>query len=107
MSASDPIPDLLKAVNAASGTAFALWITLLSVGTYLAVSIGTMTNLQLLVAGPMKLPLLGVDLPLPLFAGFAPPLFVVLHLYVLMQLYLLARLLRLFDDQLQSAKASA
>lgn len=38
-------------------------------------------------------------------AAAAPPrrrLFVVLHLYVLMQLYLLARLLRLFDEQLPS-----
>ncbi len=32
----EPIPDLLKAVNDASGKAFALWITFLTVGTYLA-----------------------------------------------------------------------
>jgi uncharacterized protein YjbI with pentapeptide repeats len=103
MPAPEPIPDLLKAVNAASGKAFALWITFLSVGTYLAIAIGTTTDLQLLLAGPVKLPLLGVDLPLFAFYGFAPPLFVVLHLYVLMQLYLLARLLRLFDDDLRGA----
>jgi hypothetical protein len=104
MPAPEPIPDLLKAVNEASGKAFALWITFLTVGTYLAIAIGTTTDLQLLLAGPVKLPLLGVDLPLFAFYGFAPPLYVVLHLYVLMQLYLLARLLRLFEEQLQSAK---
>jgi uncharacterized protein YjbI with pentapeptide repeats len=103
MSAPEPIPDLLKAVNEASGKAFALWITFLTVGTYLVISIGTTTHLQLLLAGPVKLPLLGVDLPLFAFYGFAPPLFLVLHLYVLMQLYLLARLLRLFDDDLRAA----
>lgn len=103
MPAPEPIPDLLKAVNEASGKAFALWITFLTVGTYLAISIGT-THLQLLLAGPVKLPLLDVDMPLFAFYGFAPPLFVVLHLYVLMQLYLLTRLLRLFDDKLQDAK---
>jgi hypothetical protein len=103
MPAPEPIPDLLKAVNEASGRAFALWITFLTVGTYLAIAIGTTTHLQLLLAGPVKLPLLGVDMPLFAFYGFAPPLFVVLHLYVLMQLYLLARLLRLFDDDLRAA----
>ena len=103
MPAPEPIPDLLKAVNEASGKAFALWITFLTVGTYLAISIGTTTDLQLLLAGPVKLPLLGVDLPLFAFYGFAPPLFIVLHLYVLMQLYLLVRLLRRFDDDLRAA----
>jgi hypothetical protein len=103
MPAPEPIPDLLKAVNEASGKAFALWITFLTVGVYLAISIGTTTHLQLLLAGPVKLPLLGVDLPLFAFYGFAPPMFVVLHLYVLMQLFLLARLLRLFDDDLRAA----
>ena len=102
MAAPDPIPDLLKAVNEASGKAFALWITFLTVGTYLAITIGTTTHLQLLLAGPVKLPLLGVDMPLFAFYRFAPPMFVVLHLYVLMQLYLLARLLRLFDDDLRA-----
>src|SRR5215469_14683395 len=103
MAAPEPIPDLLKAVNEASGKAFALWITFLTAGTYLAIAIGTTTHLQFLLAGPVKLPLLGVDLPLFAFYGFAPPMFVVLHLYVLMQLYLLARLLRLFDDKIQNA----
>jgi hypothetical protein len=103
MPAPEPIPDLLKAVNEASGKAFALWITFLTVGTYLAIAIGTTTHRQLLLAGPVKLPLLGVDLPLFAFYGFAPPLYVVLHLYVLMQLYLLARLLRRFDDDLRAA----
>src|SRR5215469_7856221 len=98
MAAPEPIPDLLKAVNEASGKAFALWITFLTVGTYLAIAIGTTTHLQLLLAGPVKLPLLGVDMPLFAFYGFAPP-----HLYVLMQLYLLSWLLRLFDDKLRSA----
>jgi hypothetical protein len=102
--APEPISDLLKAVNEASGKAFTLWVTFLSVGTYLAIAIGTTTHLQLLLAGPVKLPLLAVDLPLSAFYGFVPPLFVVLHLYVLMQLYLLAHLMRLFDDQLQSRR---
>ena len=103
MPAPEPIPDLLKAANEASGKAFALWITFLTVGIYLAIAIGTTTQLQLLLAGPVKLPLLGVDMPLFAFYGFAPPMFVVLHLYVLMQLYLLARLLRRFDDDLRAA----
>jgi hypothetical protein len=103
MAAPDPIPDLLKAANDASGKAFALWITFLTVTVYLTITVGTTTDRQLLLAGPVTLPLPAVDLPLFAFYGFAPPLFVVLHLYVLMQLYLLARLLRLFDDDLRAA----
>ena len=102
----EPIPDLLKAVNEASGKAFTLWITFLGVGTYLVIAIGTTTDQQLLVsstAGTLKLPLLGVDLSLVAFYSFAPPLFVVLHLYVLTQLYLLAHLLRRFDEDLRAA----
>ncbi len=98
----EPIPDLLKAVNDASGKAFALWITFLTVGTYLAISIGTTTDVQLLLEGPVKLPLLDVNMPLFDFYEFAPPLFVVLHLYVLMQLYLLSGTLRLFEQELQT-----
>jgi uncharacterized protein YjbI with pentapeptide repeats len=104
MPVPEPIPDLLKAANDASGKAFALWVTFLTVGIYLAISIGTTTQLQLLRAGPVQLPLLGVGLPLLAFYGFAPPMFVVLHLYVLMQLYLLSRLLRLFDARLRNAR---
>jgi hypothetical protein len=104
MAAPEPVPDLLKAANEASRKAFTLWITFFAAVIYLAIVIGTTTHLQLLVAGPVKLPLLGVDMPLLAFYGSAPPLFVVLHLYVLLQLYLLAGLLRLFDDQLKNAK---
>ena len=102
MPAPEPIPDLLKAVNDASAKAFALWITFLTVETYLAISIGTTTNIQLLLEGPVKLPLLDVYMPLFEFYGFAPPLFVVLHLYVLMQLYLLSASLRLLEEEIQT-----
>jgi hypothetical protein len=107
MPAPEPIPDLLKAVNEASGKAFALWVTFITVITYLWIAINATTDAQLLSAssGPTtKLPLLGVDVPLLAFYVSLPPLFVVLHLYVLMQLYLLTYLLRLFDGQLQSAR---
>jgi hypothetical protein len=103
MPAPEPIPDLLKAVNEASGKAFALWVTFLTVGIYLAITVGTTTDLQLLLGAPVKLPLLGVDMPLVAFYSFAPLMFVALLLYVLMQLYLLANLLRLFDDDLRAA----
>src|SRR3954454_18624166 len=99
----EPIPDLLKAVNEASSRGFALWLSFLSVTAYLAIAIGTTTHLQLLVEGPVKLPLLGVDLPLFAFYSAAPPLFLLLHFYVLMQLYLLSRTVRQFDLELRAA----
>ena len=48
------------------------------------------------------MPLLGVDLPLKAFYLFAPPLFLLLHFYVLMQFYLLTRMLRQFDSVLRA-----
>ena len=96
---ADPIPDLLKAVNDASGKAFALWFTFLSIMLYLAIAIATTTHLQLLLEAPVKLPLLNVDLPLVAFYDSGPPLFLIIHIYVLTQLYLLTRSLYLFDAE--------
>jgi uncharacterized protein YjbI with pentapeptide repeats len=104
MAATEPITNRLTAVNDASGRAFALWVTFLTVAVYLAIAIGTTTHLQLLLEMPVKLPLLGVDLSLFAFYEFAPPLFLVLHLYVLMQLYFLSRLLHSFGEDLQRAQ---
>ncbi len=102
MPAPEPIPDLLKSANDASARGFALWVTFLTVEIYLAIAAGTTTHKQLLLEGPVKLPLLDVELPLFAFYVFAPLLFVTLHLYVLVQLYLLARTLRLLDDKVQT-----
>ncbi len=102
MPAPEPIPDLLKSANDASARGFALWVTFLTVEIYLAIATGTTTHKQLLLEGSVKLPLLDVDLPLFAFYVFAPLLFVTLHLYVLVQLYLLARTLRLLDDKVQT-----
>jgi hypothetical protein len=107
MPAPEPIPDLLKAVNEASGKAFTLWLAFLTVGFYFAISIATTTDAQLLLpssAGTIKLPLLAVDVPVVIFYVFSPLALLVLHLYVLMQIYLLARLLRLFENQLMEAR---
>jgi uncharacterized protein YjbI with pentapeptide repeats len=104
MAATEPISNRLNAVNDASGRALALWVTFLTVAIYLAIAIGTTTHVQLLLETPVKLPLLSVDLSLFAFYGFAPPLFLVLHLYVLVQLYFLSRLLRLFNEDLKGAE---
>ena len=72
MAAPDPFPDLLKAVNDASGKAFALWLTFLSVWLIQRSTSGTTTHVQLLLETPVKLPLLNVDLPLFAFYEFAP-----------------------------------
>jgi uncharacterized protein YjbI with pentapeptide repeats len=104
MAAPDPIPDLLKAVNEASGRGLSLWITFLTIAIYLAIAIGATTHAQLLLEAPIRLPLFGVDLPLVAFYEVAPVLFVILHLYVLLQLYLMARALRLFSDELRDAQ---
>ena len=51
----------------------------------------TVTQRQLLLAKPVKLPVLNIDLPLWGFFFLAPILFVIFHLYTLLQVLLLGR----------------
>lgn len=97
------VERLLAASNEASGQARTSWITFILLGTYLAVTVGATTDKQILLETPARLPLLGVDLPLAGFYAVAPWLFVLFHLYLLVQLYLLSRTLHLFDDELTRA----
>jgi hypothetical protein len=56
---------------------------------------------ELLRAGPVTLPLLNVDLPLLGFYWVAPALFVLLHLNLLLQLYLLSGKLHRLDQAIR------
>src|SRR5205809_30560 len=108
MAASDSsVADLLKAVNDTSSKAAALWITFLSVLTYLAIAIATTTHEAILLGAPLKLPLIGTDVPLLAFYQAAPFMLLLLHLYVLVQLQLLMSVVRTFDDELRSADVIA
>jgi hypothetical protein len=71
------VSALETAVNHASSRAAGLWITFLSLATYLAIAVGSVTHRMLLLETPTKLPLLNIDLPLAAFFAVAPVFFVI------------------------------
>jgi uncharacterized protein YjbI with pentapeptide repeats len=92
------LDKLLDAANAASGHVRNVYLTFLLFGLYLAIIFGATTHQQLLRAAPVTLPLLGIELPLLGFYWVAPALFVLLHLNLLLELYLLAGKLHRLDQ---------
>ena len=64
--ALDPadIGEFQKALNDAAGKASILWTTFVTLELYLMIAFGSVTHRDLLLQLPLKLPLLGVDLPL-------------------------------------------
>jgi uncharacterized protein YjbI with pentapeptide repeats len=92
-----PVEKLLDAANSACRDARSVWLGYLLLGAYLLVTVGGTTYKQLLLDAPTKLPLLDVDVPLQTFFQYAPLLFVLVHAYLLVQLYLAARTLHALD----------
>jgi hypothetical protein len=94
------VDDLLKAANDVSAQARTTWFTYILFGAYLAVAVGSTTHKELLLGTPIELPLLNVRLPLVAFYRLVPGIFVLVHVYTLVQLYLLSRLLHLLNDKI-------
>jgi hypothetical protein len=75
------VKELQSAVNDSATRVSALWISFLIFALYLLIAATTVTQRQLLLADPIKLPVLNIDLPLWGFFFLAPILFVILHIY--------------------------
>lgn len=89
--------QLREALNGSAGLVRNLFLTFLLLGTYIAVTIGSTSDEQLLRISPVTLPILDVDLPIVAFYAVVPWLLVLFHFNLLLQLYLLARQLHLFN----------
>ncbi len=83
--------SLLEAVNRSSDTAHMAWLIFLGIMAYLMIAVAGVTHRDLLLETPVKLPIMGVDIPLAQFFQFAPIVLVLFHLGVISQLVLLAR----------------
>jgi hypothetical protein len=73
------IEALESAVNDSATRVSTIWISFLIFSLYLLITATTVTQRQLLLAEPVKLPVLNIDLPLWGFFFLAPILFVILH----------------------------
>lgn len=85
------VVGLQASLNDSATRVSTIWITYLLFGLYLLVAAGTATHKQLLLEEGLKLPALGTDVPLFWFFVLSPILFVLLHVYVLLQVLLLGR----------------
>jgi hypothetical protein len=98
---------LEKAVNDASSRAGALWLSFITLATYLVITVGSVTHRNLLLETPLKMPILNVDLPLVGFFVIAPAFFLIFHFYLLLQLYGLSRKTSEYDKLLKGQDMSA
>jgi uncharacterized protein YjbI with pentapeptide repeats len=92
---------LASALNRSAERVQTLWISFLVFALYLAIATSTTTHRMLFLESPIKLPVLNIDLPLLGFYILAPIIFLVFHFYVLLNLVLLARTAKTFEDVLQ------
>jgi uncharacterized protein YjbI with pentapeptide repeats len=105
---SDPpeVAALERSVNDSATRVSTIWVSYLIFSLYLIIATGTATHRQLLFAEPFKLPALNIDLPLFWFFVLGPILFVLFHLYVVLQVLLLGRTAAAYNDMLDQAVRS-
>jgi hypothetical protein len=94
------VEQLLEAANAAAAHARTIWVTFLLFATYLAITVGSTTHVDLLLENPVTLPLLNVELDLFTFYWVAPLFLLLYHLYTLVAHYILAGKLHEFNRAL-------
>src|SRR5947209_3641314 len=85
------VEALEKSLNDSATRVSTIWVSFLIFSLYLLTAAATVTHRQLFLAESVKLPVLNIDLPLWGFFFLAPILFVIQHIYVLLQVVLLAR----------------
>lgn len=93
--------SLLEAVNRSSDTAHMGWLIFLGIMAYLLVAVAGVTHRDLLLATPVPLPVLGVEIQQVQFFQFASVLLVLFHLGLVSQLVLLARKTLEFDNAVE------
>jgi uncharacterized protein YjbI with pentapeptide repeats len=85
------IEALEKSLNDSATRVSTIWVSFLIFSLYLLLAAATVDDRQLLLAEPVKLPVLNIDLPLWGFFFLAPILLLIFHAYVLLQVLLLGR----------------
>jgi uncharacterized protein YjbI with pentapeptide repeats len=91
------VAALERSLNDSATRVSTIWVSFLIFSLYLLTAATTVTQRQLFLAAPLKLPVLNIDLPVWGFFFLAPILFVILHIYVLLQVLLLGRTAAAYD----------
>ena len=98
---ADDLEAIRKAVEAAAAVSAGLWLSYLFVLFYVAIAAGAVTHVDLLLENPVKLPFLGIELPLLAFFFLAPLIFLISHAYTLVHFVMLASKALRFHDELR------
>ena len=101
--ADDP-DEVRNALDDAAGMSRNLWLAFLTFGTYIVVAVGSVKHRDLFLETPITLPALNVELPLVAFFYVAPLLFLIFHVYLLLNLRLMVDNVRRYNEMLESAK---
>src|SRR5262245_35459731 len=97
------VAALEKSVNDSAVRVSTIWASYLIFALYLVIAAGTVSQRQIFLEDPVKLPVLNIDLPLLGFFFLAPVLFVIFLAYVLLQVVLLGRTAATYNDALDRA----
>src|SRR4051794_21554906 len=100
------VEALEKSLNDSATRVSTIWVSFLIFALYLLTAAETITPRQLFLADPVKLPVLNIELPLWGFFFLAPILFVIFHVYLLLQLLLLGRTAGAYNNALDRAVRS-
>jgi hypothetical protein len=97
------VEALEKSLNDSATRVSTIWISFLIFSLYLLTAAATVTHRQLLLDEAIKLPVLNIELPLQGFFLLAPVLFVIFHIYILLQVLLLGRTAAAYNEALDRA----
>ena len=97
------VSALERSLNNSATRVSTIWVSFLFFSLYLLIAATAVTHRQLFLAEPLKLPVLDISLPLLGFFFLAPILFVILHVYVLLQVLLLARTAAVYNAAVERA----
>lgn len=98
---ADDLEAIKKAVDDAASVSGGLWLSYLFVLFYLGVAAGAVTHADLFFEKAVKLPFLGIELPLVAFFLLAPILFVIVHAYTLVYLVMLTDKAKRYHEALR------
>jgi hypothetical protein len=90
---------LLADVNTASAAARNTWVLFMAVLAYFFITLAGVTHLDLLLAKPVVLPILQVEIGLRAYFTYAPVVLLVMHFNLLLQHAILTRKLREFHER--------
>ena len=99
---ANDLEALKKTVKDAANVSGGLWLSYLFVLFYIGVAAGAVTHADLFLQRPVKLPFLGIELPLTVFFAIAPILFLITYAYALVHFVLLAAKAKNFHTQLRA-----